>query len=313
MSGKTTLSFVKPGLQTTVQDLGRQGHLSSGVPVGGVMDRSSCRIANWLVGNDDQAPVLELTITGPEIQFDNECQIAITGADMSPSINGVPVRSYETLFIEAGSSLKFGALISGCRTYLAVRGDWSIPQWLNSFSASSHSSEELTPASVIQKGSSIEISKKKAIKHRYFATQLISRITSDINVGVVVGPEYESISERVKEQFFSLKHTIGRDSNRMGYRLTTVLANFKIKDEVISSGVLPGTIQITSSGQPIILMADAHTTGGYPRLGNVLTPHLDLLAQLKPGDQVSFFLVSRKDAFLAFSDYEKSLELLLKS
>ena len=307
------LHFTKPGLLTTIQDHGRLGKQSSGVPVGGAMDGSSMRIANWLVGNDWNTPVLESTIIGPTIEFDRPCQIAITGADMKARINGSEIPRYETINVKSGSTLVFGSAITGKRTYLAVGGSWQIQTWLGSCSTASYRSEDITPQSTIHKGSTINIEPVKTTKHRSFDINLRPTFFNEATIGVVPGPEYHTFDADLRNQFWKQNFSIGQDSNRMGYRLTPPLADYSLFGELISSAVLPGTVQITNEGKPIVLMADAQTTGGYPRMAHVISAHLDILGQLAGGDHIKFREYSLREAQQALIDQKTSLKITLES
>ncbi len=285
------LHFLKAGLQTLIQDQGRVGYQSYGVPVSGVMDKKSAALANELVGNPTDTPVLEITLLGPKIQIQGDCQIAITGADLSPKINKEAIPLYTTITVKDGDTLSFGAIKNGCRAYIAVRGKWQLSKWLNSYSALPYSGKEATPKSVIEKGQEliIEVASPIAKKSIPKAEQPVYKNSERIRV--LPGPEFEEFSSYTIAYFFSRGYQLTNDSNRMGYRLDANLIDFKPKREVISSGIIPGTIQITSSGQPVILMADAQTVGGYYRIANVISADMDKLAQLKPGDEVWFSLI----------------------
>ncbi|KYG72018.1 antagonist of KipI [Roseivirga ehrenbergii] len=288
------LHFLKSGLQTTIQDLGRQGVQDLGIPINGTMDKASAQLANQLAGNDANSPVLEIALLGPKIQFEDPCQIAITGADLSAEINGNTIPLFRTINIEHGDVLSFGKPLTGCRAYLAINGKWDIQSWLGSCSASATNTAQTTPDSIIVKDQILEIIRGK--EQPIIAISESERLSLSIEAPIKVypGPEFDAFSDIEKQSFFGNSFTIGPDSNRMGYRLKEALSGYTQKKEVISSGVIPGTIQITNSGQPIVLMADAQTTGGYPRIANVSSNDLDRLAQFKPGDKVKFELISFK-------------------
>lgn len=286
MHNTITFQFLKAGLWTTVQDQGRIGHQAFGVPVGGAMDQTSAQLANWLVGNEKGSPVLEITLLGPTIQIKNTVQIAVTGANLSPSINNVPIPMNETVSVEQGAILKFGKIQNGCRAYLAIRGNWNIQKWLDSGSAATTSATTLTPDSIIKKDSVLNIQPTSFIEKR--TTPAPPDYASSIVIDVLPGPEFDNFSAYTIASFFSQVYTIANDSNRMGYRLLGKKLYFESKQEVISSGIVIGTIQISNAGQPILLMRDAQTTGGYARIAVVIPKDLDRLAQLKPGEQVRF-------------------------
>jgi len=289
-----TLHFLKTGLQTTIQDFGRIGFQHFGVPVSGVMDKVSAKIANKLVGNPPQNPVLEMTLIGAKIEFEGDCQIAITGANISPQINQKPIEMYQTIAVKNADVLSFGKLIEGCRTYLAVGGKWSVKKWLGSYSAATQNPEILTPNSIFKKGDKLKIqgnsSKLKNIKRRFFDKSKVDYIfDKNQAIRILKAPEFDYFTQEEIKVFLNQNYTIANQSNRMGYRLESNEEVFRKKDfSMISSGIIIGTIQITPSGNPIILLSDAQTTGGYPRIAKVIDEDLSILAQRKPMDKVSF-------------------------
>ena len=202
---------------------------------------------------------------------------------MSPKLDGTSIDMHTSILVEAGQVLKFGRLINGCRGYLAIGGEWKIEKWGNSVSACT-SFPEISTSSYLKKGDTLIIVPNLDIP---IITLKQPVFESNLSLAVEKGPEFERFSRTFIAQFFSQLYTIDIDSNRMGYRLNSHL---KLKEDlkIISSGIIPGTIQITPSGMPIVLMQDAQTTGGYPRIGIVPEKELNLLAQLKPGDKVNF-------------------------
>ncbi len=287
----TTFHFQKAGLQTLIQDKGRIGYQSYGVPVSGVMDKKAAVLANELVENATETPVLEITLLGPTIKITGNCQIAITGADLSPKVNQQTIPLYQTINLKDGDTLTFGGAKNGCRAYLAIRGNWQIKKWLDSYSALPYSGEAATPDSLIQKGTTLQIEPLPTIPIKNIPKEAQPNFPKVIRIRVLPGPEFEAFSNHTIAYFFSRGYQLTNDSNRMGYRLDATLIDFQPKREVISSGILPGTIQITGAGQPVILMMDAQTVGGYYRIANVVSADLDKLAQMKPGDEVWFSLV----------------------
>lgn len=291
MANELTLTFLKPGLYTSLQDKGRVGLQDFGVPIGGALDSTSAKMANHLVGNEENTPVLEITMTGPEILFDSDALIALTGAPFELYCDDELVENNTAIYLKSGSVLKFGNLKSGCRAYLAVAGNWKTKKWNGSVSPISQASEA-TPDSILKKGSKIQIESAYLNKTGSWDKNKHTPIISHrVRLRVMPGPEFNNISRIAIAKFFGQGHKISQDANRMGYRLTTNLISENERAEMISSGILPGTIQITGSGQPIILLNDAQTTGGYPRIANILSEDLDQLAQLKPGDEIWFSMV----------------------
>lgn len=290
MPDYTKLIFHKPGMLTTVQDFGRPNFREYGVPAGGALDRAAMSTANDLVGNKKENPILEITLMGPEIYFEKPAQIAIAGADISPTINGRVCPMCETVNVPEKATLKFGRLINGCRAYLAVAGKWKVEKWLGSHSALPGVGTEILPQNSIQKNSELIIEKGEKVEGRKIENEKIPKYSEGQKIRVMPGPEFEKFPRRYIAHFFSHTHRVSPNSSRMGCRLENGFIPFQAPHELISSPVIPGTIQITNSGQPIVLLADAQTTGGYFRFANVILKDMDTLAQVKPGDELWFVL-----------------------
>jgi antagonist of KipI len=284
------LDIRKSGLLTLVQDKGRNGHQAYGLPLGGALDRRAAVAANYLLGQAAEAPLLEITLQGPEICFGGDLQIALTGADLNPVLDGKPIALYQTLAVRAGQVLAFGRARSGCRAYLAIRGRWQMPDWLGSYSGMKIGAQYWPAGSRLEAGMEISIVPDTFLEPRRIPPQDRAFHSRQLSVRVMAGPEFAWFSRASVEYFTSHAFRISPDSNRMGYRLRESLPDFRPDRELISSGIVPGTVQVLPSGSPVILLADAQTTGGYPRIANVLDRDLDYLAQLVPGDQVRFLL-----------------------
>lgn len=293
MDKPTIFHCQKTGLLTTVQDDGRSGHQAYGVPVGGAMDSFSAKIANKLVGNSPDTPVLEITLFGPALKIENEAIIALSGADLNAKINGQPAPLYQSILLKNGDILSFGQPKNGCRAYLAIAGVWQVQKWLNSASAAFQNSEKLTPDSILKKGCKLSVLPNLNFVKRTYPKSLRPKFPDLIRVRVMPGPEFSLFSKNIIDQFFGKIHHISSQSNRMGIQLVEKLVDFAPTQELISSGIVPGTIQVTNAGLPIVLMQDAQTTGGYWRIGNVVSEDLRLLAQVKAGDGVWFSLIYR--------------------
>lgn len=286
-----TLHFLKAGLLTMVQDMGRYGYQEFGVPISGALDQQAAKTANWLVGNEYDNPVLEITLLGPKIQIEGPVQIAITGGNISPKLDGIDLPLYETITIGQSALLSFGRIQNGCRAYIAIGGKWIVQSWLGSCSAATSNPTILTPDSIFKKESQLKIIPSSFIDKRNINLIEQPVYKKQTTIRMTIGPEFDNFSKQSIAYFFSQVYQISPDSNRMGYRLLGKDIKFTPTQEVISSGIVPGTIQISNAGLPIILMRDAQTTGGYHRIGNVVESDLDRLAQLKPGDGIRFALI----------------------
>lgn len=286
MNEAVTLEFLKTGLLTSVQDLGRSGWQQFGVPVSGAMDRVSLINANKLVGNPLDGPCLEITLLGPKIVICGHGLMALTGADLSAKLNDERINVGINFPVTDGDILSFGRCVSGCRAYLAVAGEWQVLKWLGSCSEVPYTKGVAGLPTAIEIGRIISVINRRHVP--FTPTEIPGQLALQHQINVVPGPELSHFSERTVTDFMERNHIISSQSNRMGYRLDSTLKDFEKLSELISSGVVPGTIQITGSGQPIILMADAQTTGGYHRIANVIECDIPILAQMKPGDPIKF-------------------------
>ncbi|RPH32167.1 MAG: biotin-dependent carboxyltransferase family protein [Bacteroidales bacterium] len=287
-----------PGLLTTVQDFGRYGYQRFGMPVSGAMDSLSLRLANLLVGNHPNDACLETTLTGPEISFTSKGVIAICGADMNPSINGKTIQLNKTIEVKAGQTLSFEGLNYGCRSYIAFGGGIDTPITMESRSTYLRAKVGGFEGRALKTGDELPLgSINKKIKSIEIPKDFIPKYQSNQIVQIIAGPEVRSFGSEGIRNFLTSEYAISDQSDRMGYRLTGPTIKHQSNGaDIISAGISIGTIQITGNGQPIILMADRQTTGGYTRLANLISNDLTLVAQLKPSDRVRFREVSLEKA-----------------
>jgi len=287
-----------PGLLTTVQDCGRYGYQRFGMPVSGAMDTFSLQLANILVGNDINEACLEATLFGPEITFTSSGAIAICGADMTPILNGKSISLYKTIEVNAGSKLSFSGLKSGSRTYIAFAGGIDIPTVMGSRSTYMRAKVGGVEGRALKAGDEITLGTiSKKIQKREIPIDFIPKYQSNQTVQIIPGPEVKSFELEGIRSFLTTEYVVSDQSDRMGYRLTgSSIKHHSGSADIISAGISIGTIQVPGNGQPIILMADRQTTGGYARLANVISTDLTLAAQLKPGDKIRFREVSLEKA-----------------
>lgn len=290
------LQVTRPGLLSTLQDSGRDGYQSFGIPRSGFMDSSSARIANILVGNNPLAPLIEMNIVGGDFEIKGDTYIAITGADMNATLNGEKVKLYETVYASHGSQLKFQSTTNGSRTYLAIGGKIEHASWLESVSAYSNIAIPILRTNILKKGSKINISNKKLITKKVCPKAFRYQPSDTQTIRVLQGPEYAWFDDNQLDFFVNESFTISKKSNRMAINLKERIADYKIKQELISSGTIPGTIQISNDGSPIILMQEGGTTGGYPRIGKIIDQDINRIAQLQIGTQFKFEFISYREA-----------------
>ena len=288
------IKVLNPGVLTTVQDLGRIGYQQFGVSVSGVMDPRAASIANIMVDNDENEAVLECTMLGPQLQFDETNIIAITGGNLSPTIDGQPVESYRALKVEAGQTLRFGAPKAGCRAYIAFAGGLDIPVVMGSRSTNMKAKIGGMKGRKLEKEDVIGFRDPKAtIKNldtRRMAPEFVPR--KEYTVRVILGPQDDMFTDAGIKTFLSEVYSVTQEFDRMGCRLDGPIIEHKNGGDIISDGIAFGAIQVPSAGKPIIMLADRQTTGGYTKIANVISADFRILAQLKAGDKIRFEKIS---------------------
>jgi len=277
------IKVLHPGFYSTIQDLGRRDYQHLGVPLSGAMDQHALKSANAILGNDENCAVLEITMLGPNLEFCCDTVITISGADLQPKLNGIKIRLFSATNVKTGDVLSFGRLIKGFRAYLAVSKGFQTEDILNSKSMY----KGLTAASRLQKGDLIKLIPTNHINNKYAYVKFDGNIDVDIIV-VNKGPEFEHLNDKQINQLFGQEFTISKENNRMAYQLDELITNSLY--EIITSLVMPGTIQLTPLGKLIILMRDCQTTGGYPRILQLSEYSISVLAQKKVGDKIIFKL-----------------------
>lgn len=292
---------INPGFFTTIQDGGRWGYQAYGMPVAGVMDRYAYCVANLLVGNKASAAVLEMTLKGASFKFDETQLIALCGADMQAMLDGVSIQNWSSFIVHKGSELKLEYAISGCRSYLAVRGGINVASVLGSRSTYTRAKvgglegRALRQGDVLDVGGEIETDAVERILDKRF----MPCYEPNIMLRVLLGPQDDMFTSEAVTNFFNSEYVITDEADRMGYRLAGPKIAHLDKADIVSDALPFGAIQIPSSGQPIIMMADRQTTGGYAKIGTVIGPDLSKLAQAKPSDTVRFTLCSQEEAITA--------------
>ncbi|GGK05483.1 biotin-dependent carboxyltransferase family protein [Pseudomonas matsuisoli] len=292
-----TLRVLKPGLACTFQDLGRSGYQHLGVPVNGAMDADAHRLANALVGNTPDRATLEITLQGPELVFQVGAVIAIAGADLGATLDGEPLRPLRAARVRPGAVLAFGKRINGARAYLAVRGGYVLNDTLGSASTYSRGAYGGFAGRPIRRDDVIGIASGFANPPRVMLPRdTAPHAADDAPIRVVAGREWALFDTASQAHFLSTPYRIENESERMGYRLSGEKIMLQAPADMLSEAVGFGTIQVPPSGQPIILMADRQTTGGYPKIAHVISVDLPRLAQKLPGEDIHFALVDLDQA-----------------
>ncbi|MEP6850243.1 MAG: biotin-dependent carboxyltransferase family protein [Acidobacteriota bacterium] len=306
-----SLTIVKEGIFTTLQDLGREGFRSLGVNPGGVMDRAATRIINTLLGNSDNEGVLEMHFPAGEIRFDREGVIALGGADMSPELSGKPISNWRMVTVTKGDKLRFAAKTKGERTYLAVAGGFKIDEWLGSKSTNLTAAAGGFEGRRLRTADTIKFDSESLRKISLAASpSILPRYSRFPTVRFVRGAEFADLTDASQNSFQTDSFVISKNSDRMGFRLSGEPLSITNLREMISSAVNFGTVQSLPDGQLIVLMADHQTTGGYPRIAHVIARDLPLLAQLGPNDGVAFHEVNIEQAELLTLEFDRELAML---
>jgi len=304
-----SITVIEQGIFTTVQDGGRWGHQSSGVPVSGAMDWISYRTANALVGNESGAAALEATLAGPKLRFDTRTTFAIAGGDFGPTLDGVRVPHCAAVSAPAGSVLRFSNRVHGARAYIAANGGIDVPRVLASRSTHTVSRMGGSYGRTLLQGDRLGLGAERGspARRRPMPDTAASSHNGGARLRVIPGPQDEFFPPGALGALERTRFTISPQSNRMGYRLQGDPVPRLVDQEMISDAAFTGGIQVPPSGEPIMLMADRQTTGGYPQLATVITADLPLAAQLAPGDWVEFRVCSRSEALSALVAQEARL------
>lgn len=278
------IKVIKSGFYTSIQDLGRHEFQGFGVPMSGSMDLYASTLANSILGNTNDASVLEVTMTGPTLQFLCHTSICISGADISPRINDLPVKLNQAISIKKDDILSFGKLLYGFRAYIAVKNGFledSVMQSKSMYRGITAHTTIVNNQELRIKSHTSKIKSHTSIKinDRHFTTKILE---------VYKGPEFDQLSEKQQNDLLNMNFTVSKIHSRMAYQLTETLEN-TIKP-IITSLVLPGTVQLTPSGKLIVLMRDCQTTGGYPRVLQLSDSAISIIAQKRTGNQIKFRL-----------------------
>lgn len=300
------MNILYPGPLSAVQDMGRAGHAAQGYPECGACDKYALALGNLLCGNPETAAAIEMTLAGATVQFEQDAIIALTGAACTPALSNQPVPLYTPVRVRAGETLETGALSSGLRGYLCVQGGIDTPPVLGSRSTDTKCRIGGHDGRALQKGDTLPIGKAPAgydlnramraartlaekpwllrprTAHAWLGDQVIPLLRA------VPGPQDDAFTPEGLHAFFTGLYAVTPDSNRMGVKLSGPAAETKHGSDILSDGIVEGSVQISANGQPILMLADHQTTGGYAKIATVIAPDLSAAAQLRPGEAVAF-------------------------
>jgi len=330
-----SIRVLSAGWLTSVQDSGRSGHAAIGVGHAGAMDDVALRLANALVGNAENAAALEITLRGPRLRFDSDALVALTGAVIEARCATQEIPPWRPVWIPAGSELDLGGMRRGARSYLAIAGGIAVAPALGSRSTDINAALGPFGGRGLAAGDDVPIGDERlgfswsalgarpsgdgagrdgiAAAHWSLDPQAWFDARGDLPVALARGSHFESLDASSRRALFARELRIGNESNRVGYRLEGVKLRLDAPLELISEGVVPGTMQLPPNGNPIVLMAEAPTTGGYPRIGMVATVDLPRLAQRRPGDHVRFVETSLAEAQTRYLQRERALAALIQT
>ena len=303
------LHVIKPGMLTTVQDRGRWGFQSRGVPVAGPMDLCSHRLANALVGNPPDHATLEITLLGPEIVFGDERRVAVGGARFELTVNSYEAPCDRAFVVPAGGRLRFGRRERGARAYLAVDGGIDVPPVLGSRATHLISAMGGLDGRPLRAGDRLPLGVRARNPGRSLraAEPIVPLPEGHARIRVLAGPQADYFAADALDVLQSASYTISPKSDRMGFRLDGPALTHARGADIISDATPLGVLQVPASGLPILLMADRQTAGGYPKIATVITADIGLAGQLGPGDAIAFVVCSEREALAALIAQERAL------
>ncbi|MBM3416013.1 MAG: biotin-dependent carboxyltransferase family protein [Bacteroidetes bacterium] len=311
-----SIQIIKAGILDTVQDGGRFGYQHLGINPSGAMDKYAMYIANALVGNHPEEAVIEMHFPASVFLFGYPALIAISGADFSATINGDPVAHLHPVWVNKNDVLQFHRPVYGARAYLAIAGGLDISKWLGSYSTNLKAKAGGCHGRNLQKGDEILLcqsfpstpGQSEFIVLPWKADDQREDIPNEI--WVLPGHEWHRLTTESKENFTMTSFVITQQSDRMGYRLNNIPLPAMTNEELVSSAVSFGTVQLLPDGKLIILMADHQTTGGYPRIAHAITAHHSKLAQRRAGDKIQFRITEQAIAENLYLQQQQHLQQL---
>ena len=303
---------LEPGILTTIQDLGRYGFSQFGVPPSGALDTFSLRVGNLLVGNREEEACLEITLMGLKMKAAKEAVIAITGGDLSPTLNGEPLEMWRTHLLVEGDVVAFKKVRAGCRAYLSVSGGFVVPKVMGSSSTYLSGSFGGLEGRKLRRGDilhTLDISSPMDKLGFRFPSDWIPSLEKEVLLRVIPGPQDHHFTEKGFQTFCSSSYQITRQSDRMGVRLEgpKIERRSDVEESIISEGLISGAIQVPGDGKPIIILTEL-VTGGYTKIAGIISADLPKVAQLKPGDQVRFKPVSLEESHHLLKEREEKVK-----
>lgn len=322
------MNILFPGPLSTVQDMGRTGHAAQGYPECGACDKYALALGNLLCGNPETAAAIEMTLSGATVQFDRDTVIALTGAACTPTLDGQSIPLYAPVRVPAGATLTIGVFSAGLRAYLCVQGGVDVTPVLGSRSTDMKCHIGGLEGRALRRGDRLPIGKpgpgydvdraaraagilagrpwllRPRTAHSFLPEQAVPLLRA------VPGPQDSAFTEEGLRTFFSEMYTVTTDSNRMGVKLSGPAVDAKDGTDMLSDGIVEGSVQISSNGQPILMLADHQTTGGYAKIATVIAPDLSACAQLRPGELAAFRPITAAQAVRLCRDTAQQLRYI---
>lgn len=299
--------ILNKGLLSLIQGGTRKGFQQYGVPASGAMDDYSLRIANILVGNDEYEACIEALIIGPTIEFHQKSIIAITGGDLGPMLNGIRIDMYRSYIVSSGDILSFSGVKNGCRAYIAFGGGIDVPIVMGSKSTYLKGNLGGYKGRELREEDYLKLLKFDGDTNSILPKKYIKEYDKEIMLRSIMGPQDNMFDSKNIKTFFNSIYEITNECDRMGYRLSGDKINHLNGADIVSDGIAFGAVQIPGHGNPIIMMADRQTVGGYTKIANVISVDLCKLAQGKPGDKVRFKEVDIYEAHRILKKYEDEI------
>ena len=317
MAGVNTFEVLSPGIMSSVQDLGRFGYARYGVAASGALDGFAVRVGNLLVGNDENAAVVETTLMGLRIKLLRDAVVAVTGGDLQARKGSEPLPLWRSQLVREGETIVFSGPASGFRSYLAVAGGIQVAAVLGSRSTNLASGFGGFEGRALRKGDILSAEPVKDFMRyadRAFSPEAVPTYSAPWRLRIVWGPQDDQFSEEGRQTFVTAAFSVSPDSDRTGIRLRGPLVARKpgLEESIISEGILSGAIQVPGDGQPIIILGET-ASGGYRKIATVISADLPLLGQITPGDEVSFEAVSMDAAVQALLEMEDKIETFKRS
>jgi len=302
------LRVKNPGMFSTIQDLGRYGYTHLGISIVGASDRLSLRIANLLVGNEENAPALEMTLLGATLEFEERRIVALAGADCDAKVGTSPVRPGEATEVPAGGVLKCGGMKSGARSYLAVQGGFDVPAVMGSTATDVRGQFGGFQGRTLKKGDALPVRRGGGGHTRRLKPGTLDAIAHHDVVRATRGAQQDWFGPESFEVLFSCPYVISDQSDRTGLRLRGEPLRPREQSQLLTDGIPLGAVQVPQDGQPIILFVDQQTTGGYPKIANVIMADMHHVGQLRPHEQVRFHEVSIAQAITLLKEQQYWLQ-----